>query len=253
MRGESGLSSGQDAALETLGAVCSMVSLCGSLFVLISFAAIRDLRERYVLKLIACLAFCDAMTSLGNLLSASLAPGHGLLGRSPAGFLAAGGGEDGSARCTYVLASLPPPRGPAGPLLPPVVFQSACFVIARLCCCNQSAPKAPHGCLTARPMSGAPPRASTQAYIISYFTLASVLWITVVAYALDTAVHNPIKALSLAQRDWAFHLFAWVRPPQARAGARVPPLQHHHHSGPLTRASPLIPARGGRRRACRSS
>lgn len=70
MRGDSGLSSGQDAALETVSAVCSTLSLCGSLFVLVSFASIRDLRERYVLKLIACLAFCDAMTSFGNLLGA---------------------------------------------------------------------------------------------------------------------------------------------------------------------------------------
>ena len=50
-----------------------------------------------------------------------------------------------------------------------------------------------------------------QAYLVSFFTLAAVLWTTVIAHTLHTSLHRPRATLGVHKRMRKYHMCVGVR------------------------------------------
>lgn len=82
---------------------------------------------------------------------------------------------------------------------------------------------------------GSPPDGSglcfIQAYLVSFFALAAVLWTTVIAYTLHISLHSPDKGLGVHKKKRTFHMYSSS---YSATTTRLPEscrLTNHHHAG----------------------
>ena len=113
---------------------------------------------------------------------------------------------------TFPPSSPPPPPPPPPPLTPAACYlllpKLRKFSFKLVFWLAVSDLGFSFACMLGDPDDGSV-RCYTQAYLVSFFTLASVLWTTVIAHTLHISLHHPDKALGMHRRMRLYHAYTW--------------------------------------------